>query len=158
MSTPYIQLLYTKLMTEAPINTKALEAQFIMILVTEKLNETGALGALTKDQLVQLDAKKGGIKHELSTKSDLSNYGRNITSDLYSPKLMSAIDELTKSFIGKKATNMDKFLAEGIAGGKRSRKGKSKKSRKSRKSRKSKKSRKSRKSKSKKSKSRSRKN
>ncbi len=134
---PYIQRLYHKIMTENPNTTKGLENKYIVSVLVAKLNETGELGTVTKEQLNQLEGVKGGIRHELSSKKDRSIYGNDIVSGFYSPTFNNAIIDIKKKFISRHATNMDKYLSSAIEfelpleGGKRSKR-KGKQSRKSR--------------------------
>ncbi len=134
---PYIQRLYHKIMTEKPTTTKGLENKYIVSVLVERLNETGELGTVSKDQLNQLEGVKGAIRHELSTKTDRSIYGNDIVSGIYSPTFNNALIDIKKRFVAKHATDMDKYLSSAVEfefptqGGKRSKR-KGKQTRKSR--------------------------
>lgn len=122
MSTPYIDLLYDKILSEVPTTTRGLENKYIVSILTQNLSETGELGTLSKEKLTQLEAIKGGIRHDLSSKQDRSLYGNDIIAGVYSPKFNEVLIDLKKKFIGKQARNLDIFFAEGVKGGKRKQK------------------------------------
>lgn len=137
VKTPYIQLLHKKILDYTPDETNALIVQAIVILATKDLNETGELGKLSDEQIKEIDAKLQLIRHLLSSKKNIkSKYAYDIINERYSQDLINYMKEQKKKLISQQGTNIDKFFAEGLSGGKR--KGTTKKSKKSRKSKKSK--------------------
>ena len=133
----FLGKLFRRVTTDNPQTVRRLEAQFIGLLIIERLSQNGTFGNLTGDQQAVIDSKKKEIIEVLKQvqPTERSKYGNDIISGFYAPDFNNALIEHVKKLIGARATDLDQFLSSNITlpsqGGKRSRKTKSKKSKKS---------------------------